>query len=532
MVEAQPLRRELGPDLSVVGGGVLLEGVVQRDVLRAGDQEDDQVQARGGEEVDGRPGLALGHQHEPGGRAGHEGDQEVQHEQRVHDLDVDAAHGADRLLRVDRVEPGEHGVRVGEEQAVHAGELNGGDQRDDDGQDEHRFSPQSRVPGARLAVGTIWRKLCNPSWTLRCFCSGDGAEQDLLVAFDPGDVLGDRADQPALLGADQAEVVGSADRPQGRAVGVGEPVDADHVGRGAGAATVEIHEDVRDQVLGRLEAVHGLAPGPLLVGAEQLVDGRLLRHPAPERGVVGTHALGEQRLEPVPVPPVETPAHAGHGVGDGHPVREVPHEISHARSVGLVGRAALEAASTGTREMWMVALPVDNSPVVDLDPRIRQHPPIDWTRGRPPECCFYLATCCGLCVSGRKLVVERAAYFALVGQGVGFREAARRVGVGYRLTKRWRAAAPAVEPVVEPEISARLLNLDERVLIADLRRESVSVREIGRRLERPASTISRELARNQQPNGSYRPHAPISWPCGDGPARRSARSPLTRCCGR
>ncbi len=110
-------------------------------------------------------------------------------------------------------------------------------------------------------------------------------------------------------------------------------------------------------------------------------------------------------------------------------------------------------------------------------------------------------------VSGRKLVVERAAYFALVGQGVGFREAARRVGVGYRLTKRWRAAAPAVEPVVEPEISARLLNLDERVLIADLRRESVSVREIGRRLERPASTISRELARNQQPNGSYRPHA-------------------------
>jgi len=105
----------------------------------------------------------------------------------------------------------------------------------------------------------------------------------------------------------------------------------------------------------------------------------------------------------------------------------------------------------------------------------------------------------------RRLVAERAAYFALVEQGVGFREAARRVGVDYRLTKRWRAAPPVVEPV-EPEISSRFLSLDERILIADLDRESVSLREIGRRLERPASTISRELTRNQQANGTYRPH--------------------------
>ena len=65
----------------------------------------------------------------------------------------------------------------------------------------------------------------------------------------------------------------------------------------------------------------------------------------------------------------------------------------------------------------------------------------------------------------RKLVEERAAYFVLVGQGVGFRDAARRMGVGYRLSKRWRAVAA----VLEREVSPRFLGQDERVLIADLR---------------------------------------------------------------
>jgi hypothetical protein len=36
----------------------------------------------------------------------------------------------------------------------------------------------------------------------------------------------------------------------------------------------------------------------------------------------------------------------------------------------------------------------------------------------------------------RKLVAERSGCFVLVDAGVGFREAARRVGVDYRLTKR------------------------------------------------------------------------------------------------
>jgi len=49
-----------------------------------------------------------------------------------------------------------------------------------------------------------------------------------------------------------------------------------------------------------------------------------------------------------------------------------------------------------------------------------------------------------------KLVAERAAYFGLVELGVAFREAARRLGVDYRLTKRWRAAPPVVEPASVP----------------------------------------------------------------------------------
>jgi IS30 family transposase len=53
----------------------------------------------------------------------------------------------------------------------------------------------------------------------------------------------------------------------------------------------------------------------------------------------------------------------------------------------------------------------------------------------------------------------------------------------------------------------RFLGEAERILIADRLREDVSVRAIARALGRPASTVSREKQRNQQPDGVYRPHA-------------------------
>jgi IS30 family transposase len=109
-------------------------------------------------------------------------------------------------------------------------------------------------------------------------------------------------------------------------------------------------------------------------------------------------------------------------------------------------------------------------------------------------------------------VAERVAYFALVNAGVGYREAARRAGVHYRTTKKWRAAQQPSPP--EPalrEISSRFLSQDERILIADRVREKASVRSIAAQLHRSPSTISRETRRNRQPDGSYRPHAAQQW---------------------
>jgi transposase, IS30 family len=100
---------------------------------------------------------------------------------------------------------------------------------------------------------------------------------------------------------------------------------------------------------------------------------------------------------------------------------------------------------------------------------------------------------------------------ALAGEGVGFGEAARRVGVDYRLSKWWLAAgacgAPAPSRCREWEISSRFLSQTERILIADPCRSGMSLREIGAWSDRPASTISREWGATSSRTGSCRPHA-------------------------
>lgn len=113
---------------------------------------------------------------------------------------------------------------------------------------------------------------------------------------------------------------------------------------------------------------------------------------------------------------------------------------------------------------------------------------------------------------GRPRTADRAVYLALVDQGMGSREAARDVGVNYRTAKYWRAAAKAaaeaaVSPAEPVAVSSRYLSLHERIVIADrVRQPGVSLRAIAVQLDRPVSTISRELGRNQQPDGSYQPH--------------------------
>jgi hypothetical protein len=59
--------------------------------------------------------------------------------------------------------------------------------------------------------------------------------------------------------------------------------------------------------------------------------------------------------------------------------------------------------------------------------------------------------------------------------------------------------------IVKAPVSARLLSEDERITIADLRRRGHTIRDIGTRLGRAPSRVSRELRRNQAPDGGYRP---------------------------
>ncbi|WP_433363724.1 IS30 family transposase [Actinoplanes sp. CA-142083] len=109
--------------------------------------------------------------------------------------------------------------------------------------------------------------------------------------------------------------------------------------------------------------------------------------------------------------------------------------------------------------------------------------------------------------AGRSLL-RREAYLALVDQGMGFRRAARIVGVSYRLTKRWRNGPKPIRSAAERSVRGRYLNADERIHIADRRREQASVRQIAAELGRDPSTVSRELRRNAHPDsGSYRPYA-------------------------
>ena len=117
----------------------------------------------------------------------------------------------------------------------------------------------------------------------------------------------------------------------------------------------------------------------------------------------------------------------------------------------------------------------------------------------------------------RPLSAKRRRFMELRGRGVGIDVAARLVGVsrtagrnwanGYRLYRAGQVVGfvPALDRLAVREISPRFLSEDERVQIAELHRAGLSGHEIGRRLGRAASTISRELRRNSTANKGYRP---------------------------
>ena len=117
----------------------------------------------------------------------------------------------------------------------------------------------------------------------------------------------------------------------------------------------------------------------------------------------------------------------------------------------------------------------------------------------------------------RKLSREREHYLALVAQGLSNSQACRVVGVNPRTGREWRngrpegrvkRSRPPARKVLVAGASSRFLTEDERIVIADRRRAKASIRAIAAELGRPASTISREIARNAHPgSGDYRPHA-------------------------
>ena len=127
----------------------------------------------------------------------------------------------------------------------------------------------------------------------------------------------------------------------------------------------------------------------------------------------------------------------------------------------------------------------------------------------------------GYATRGEMCAARRRRYAELLEAGMNFTQAARAVGVSKRTGKVWRNGRtrsngrnekPSVDWYrstvdVPQKISSRYLDQDERISIADWRKAGMSVRGIARRLNRPASTVSRELARNANPaTGMYEPY--------------------------
>ena len=125
-------------------------------------------------------------------------------------------------------------------------------------------------------------------------------------------------------------------------------------------------------------------------------------------------------------------------------------------------------------------------------------------------------------------------YVRLIAQGLNNSEACRLVGINRKTGNRWRYGRAVLntagEVVRYPPVklsapkprSPRYLSEPERIAIADRLICGESMRAIARELGRAPSTISREIARNSDPDGRYRPHH------AEHAARARARRPRPR----
>src|SRR5688500_2014670 len=115
-------------------------------------------------------------------------------------------------------------------------------------------------------------------------------------------------------------------------------------------------------------------------------------------------------------------------------------------------------------------------------------------------------------------VEQQQRFVRLIAQGVSNSEACRLVGINRKTGNRWRFGRtvvnsagerlhyPAVKLIECKPRSPRYLSETERIAIADGLAHGESVRSIARGLGRSPSTVSREICRNRDRDGRYRPH--------------------------
>lgn len=113
--------------------------------------------------------------------------------------------------------------------------------------------------------------------------------------------------------------------------------------------------------------------------------------------------------------------------------------------------------------------------------------------------------------------VERE-FWRKVRHGLSTQDAAVAVGVSLSAGQRWFAHGGGMPTIDLDEPQGRYLSFTEREDIAVWRQQGMSMREIGRRLGRPPSTVSRELSRNRSPGRGYR--ASVAQAAADERARR------------
>jgi len=109
-------------------------------------------------------------------------------------------------------------------------------------------------------------------------------------------------------------------------------------------------------------------------------------------------------------------------------------------------------------------------------------------------------------------------YLRLIAQGISNAEACRQVGINRKTGNRWRYGRavrntagelmhyPPVKITPPKPRSPRYLSEHERVVIADLLEGGRTIRAIAEEIGRSPSTVSREIRRNRDGRGRYRPH--------------------------